>query len=187
MRADALRNRDAILDATLRTLNADPGASIAQIAAEAGISRITFYGHFSSRDRLLDAVGERVIDRVDAQLAALDVAGGPWQVLETMIQTQWRLVDELSGFIRAAQEQLPAERIRELHAGPITRIQGLIQAGRDDGSFRTDHSLQWQTTCFFAIIHGAATELRSGRLSEADAAHVIPQTVHALLTPPARP
>lgn len=185
-RADASRNRDAILDATVRTLSADPGASIATIAAEAGISRITLYGHFSSREQLLDAAGERVIERVDTQLAAIDATGGSWPALETMIQTQWRLVDELAGFIRAAEQQLPAKRIHELHAGPIARVQHLIRAGRDDGTFRTDHSLEWQTTCLFAIIHGAATELRSGRLDEADSPQVIPDTIRSLLTPPVR-
>lgn len=183
-RADASRNRDAILQAALRSLNANPNASIAQIAADAGISRITFYGHFSSREQLLDAVAVRAMERIDATLAEIDLAQGPWAALETMIQSQWRLVDELNGLVHAAEHQMPAERVHQLHAGPIGRVQALIQAGRDDGTFRTDQDLTWQTACFFSILHGAAAELRSGRLSEEAAARALPDTIHAILQQP---
>ncbi len=79
---------------------------------------------------------------------------------------------------------MPADRVHELHSRPIARVQALIRAGRDDGSFRTDHTLEWQVSCFFAILHGAGAELRSGRLGEEDAARVIPETIHAMLRPP---
>lgn len=182
-RADASRNRDAIIDAGLRLLNENPAVSIAEIAAAAGVSRITFYGHFSSRDELLDAVSAWTMARVEAEIATIDVHQGPWPSLEALIQSQWRLVAEFSGVVRAAEQAAP-ERVRHHHAGPIARVQALMRAGREDGSFRTDQSLEWQIACFFAILHGAAAELSSGRLSEAEAATVIPETVHALLRPP---
>ena len=180
-RADATRNRDAIIDAALERLNANPTASIADISAAAGISRITFYGHFSSREKLLDAVVERTTDRIERQLSQVRTDEAPWPALERLVQTQWRLVGELNGIVLAAEHLVPAERIHELHARPIARVHELIDAGRQDGTFRTDHSLQWQVACFFAILHGAAAELRSGRLTEDQAAHVIPETVQALL------
>jgi AcrR family transcriptional regulator len=48
--------RDAILAAAHRTLVDDPGASIATVTAEAGVSRATFYRHFDSRAELLAAL-----------------------------------------------------------------------------------------------------------------------------------
>jgi AcrR family transcriptional regulator len=48
--------REAILRAARRTLAADPGASVAAIAAEGGVSRATFYRYFASRASLLEAL-----------------------------------------------------------------------------------------------------------------------------------
>jgi AcrR family transcriptional regulator len=61
--------RDAIVEAARRTLAVDPGAPVAAIVADAGVSRATFYRYFPSRDALLDdldinrdpGTGERIL------------------------------------------------------------------------------------------------------------------------------
>ncbi|MES2169657.1 MAG: helix-turn-helix domain-containing protein, partial [Actinomycetota bacterium] len=52
-RRDATENRGALLDAARALLNRDPSASLEAIAAEAGLSRRSVYGHFANRDDLL--------------------------------------------------------------------------------------------------------------------------------------
>jgi AcrR family transcriptional regulator len=56
MGVEAQPARGAILDAARGLLQADPGASIADVAAAAGVSRATFYRHFPSRTALHDAL-----------------------------------------------------------------------------------------------------------------------------------
>jgi AcrR family transcriptional regulator len=48
--------RQTIEAAARRTLAADPGATVAAIAADAGVSRATFYRYFPSRSGLLEAL-----------------------------------------------------------------------------------------------------------------------------------
>ncbi len=60
MNTDSGSRRDAILQAARRTLAEDAAASVAVIAADAGVSRATFYRYFASRAALLD---ELDIDR----------------------------------------------------------------------------------------------------------------------------
>jgi serine phosphatase RsbU (regulator of sigma subunit) len=61
-RADALRNRERILDAAERLLEQSPSATLADIAAAAGVSRSTLHRRFADRDALLSAVGDRPQD-----------------------------------------------------------------------------------------------------------------------------
>ncbi|MBA3262624.1 MAG: serine/threonine-protein phosphatase [Thermoleophilaceae bacterium] len=58
-RADALRNRERILDAAERMLERSPSASLADIAAAAGVARSTLHRRFRTRDELLAAVRDR--------------------------------------------------------------------------------------------------------------------------------
>src|SRR5688500_4169220 len=61
-RADALRNRERILDAAERMLTRAPSATLADIAAAAGVSRSTLHRRFQNRDKLIAALGERPQD-----------------------------------------------------------------------------------------------------------------------------
>lgn len=58
-RADALRNRERILDAAERMFERSPSASLAEIATAAGVSRSTLHRRFASRDMLLAALQGR--------------------------------------------------------------------------------------------------------------------------------
>jgi serine phosphatase RsbU (regulator of sigma subunit) len=58
-RGDALRNRERILDAADRLLRQSPGATLADVAAAAGVSRATLYRHFKGRDGLKEALEQR--------------------------------------------------------------------------------------------------------------------------------
>ncbi len=72
-RADALANRDRILDVARATLTADPDASLSSIAKVAGVGQGTLYRHFPTREALVLDVYRREIDEIvtlaDALLA----------------------------------------------------------------------------------------------------------------------
>jgi serine phosphatase RsbU (regulator of sigma subunit) len=61
-RADAVRNRERILDAAERMLQRSPSATLAEIAAAAGVARSTLHRRFPNRDDLLAALRDRSRD-----------------------------------------------------------------------------------------------------------------------------
>src|ERR687896_1565879 len=63
-RADALRNRERILDAAGRMLARSPSATLADIAAAGGVSRSPLHRRFHNRDQLVAALRERPQDPV---------------------------------------------------------------------------------------------------------------------------
>src|SRR5262249_62035047 len=54
--------RPSLLDVAAEVLVADPAASLAEVAAAAGIGRTTLHKQYATRDDLLCAVGHRGID-----------------------------------------------------------------------------------------------------------------------------
>lgn len=182
-----MRNRDAILQAAAECLSVDPSASLADIAQAAGIARITLYGHFSSRNELLAELVRTSMERVEAELASVDLSGSVWHALESLVASSWRLVNSLSVLRGVAEQALPDEEMHDSHTNPRTRVEHLLARGRADGSFRDDQSIAWQTACYFSLLHGAAAEVRAGRLREDEVQSSLIQTLRALLqAPPAR-
>ncbi|MDQ0893720.1 TetR/AcrR family transcriptional regulator [Agromyces ramosus] len=180
-RSDAVRNRDAILDAAIECLSEDPTASMADIAKAAGVGRVTVYGHFSSRELLLESVLIRTIDRSEADLAGIDLDGDPVAALERLVRRSWRIVETFHRLLGAAEESLSNDRILAHHAEPMARVQGLIARGQRDGAMRRDLRAEWLSACFTAVLHAAAGELRGGRLTEAEADRVVVATVISLV------
>lgn len=186
VRSDSTRNREAILEAAAECLADNPSASLADIAEAAGIARITLYGHFSSRNDLLTALVHTSMARVEQELSAVDMSGDPWQALESLAASSWRLVTNLNVLRGVVEQALPAEVVHGSHGDPRTRVGLLLARGRADGVFRADQSVDWQTACYFSLLHGAAAEVRAGRLADDEVSSLLFPTLRAMLrVPPA--
>ena len=184
-RADARRNSAAILDAATDCLARDPETSVADIAAAAGVGRITLYGHFKTRAELVDAVLTRTIQRADVILDTIDAGGDPRDALARLVDSSWQIVQQFSNILLAAQRELPAERIRGVHDPILLRVRSLIARGQRAGAFRSDLPRQWLITTAFSLMHAAAEDAAAGRVREDDAAGLITATLLAAYTPPA--
>ena len=186
-RADAQRSIAAILEAAVEILSRDPEASVSEIAKAAGVGRVTLYGHFPNRAELVDAAFARAIDDGHAALDKVDLTGEPRQALARLIHSSWLLVNRSRALLLAAQTALPPGRIRDLHAGPMQRVQHLVERGQHEGVFRTDLPTSWLVGVMHSVTHAAADEINAGRLIPDDAAGYITATVLACLSAPGQP
>lgn len=186
-RADALRSIDAIVQAAAECLGRNPEASLSEIARAAGVGRVTLYAHFASRAEVVDAAMSRVIGQGNEALDAVDLSGDPLVALARYVEVSWQLVDQARALLVAAQRELPAGRIRELHSGPAARVETLLARGRAEGVMRTDLPIAWLVNVLHAVMHSAADEIRAGRLTSDHAAAHITATVLAAFTAPGQP
>jgi TetR/AcrR family transcriptional repressor of mexCD-oprJ operon len=184
-RADARRNVAAILDAATDCLARDPEVSIADIAAAAGVGRITLYGHFKNRAELVDAVMGRTIEHADAILGTVDPNGDPREELARLVAASWQIVHRFRNILLAAHREIPAERIRGIHDPVLRQVQDLIEWGQHTGAFRTDLPMHWLTTTTFSLMHAAAEDAAAGRLDASDAPRLITATLLGAFTPSA--
>lgn len=184
-RADAERNIAAILQAGTRLLSADPTASVADIAKAAGVGRVTLYGHFPSREALVDAVLDHAVGVAEAVLAddSIDTAPAP-EAMAKLLRSSWEILDRHRRLFLAADRTLATERIRKHHDRPLRRVERLIARGQSAGDFRTDLPLTWLVTTFFSIIHSAAQERETGRLAAEEVEPVLIKTMLTLLSKP---
>ncbi|BAK37564.1 putative TetR family transcriptional regulator [Microlunatus phosphovorus NM-1] len=181
-RADALRNIEAIVDAATRLLAADPDASLNEIAKEAGVGRITLYGHFDSRATLLREVAERAIAHSEQELGEVDLAGDPREALGRLLEASWRLTHRFGALVIAASQALSPEQLRRAHDEPAARVRALLSRGREAGEFRDDVPIDWQLSVVQAILHGASAAVHRGEITAEDAPGLVGDTVLAALS-----
>jgi TetR/AcrR family transcriptional regulator, mexCD-oprJ operon repressor len=178
-RATAERNIEAILDAVERLLERGAPASIVAVANEAGVSRVTVYAHFATREQLLEAVVERTVKRTSEALDEVEPERGPpLEALARVIDVGWRDLDRNNAIAQAAGEQLTAEALRRTHQAAHRRLRKLVDRGRRSGDFRTDVPAEWLVTAFHALIHAAGDDVRAGRMRAGAALDALRKTMH---------
>lgn len=140
LRADACRNRDAIL-AAAREVFAEHGleASLEDIAARANVGIATLYRRFPSRQHLVAAaLVEKVAKYAQAGEAALTI-DDPWTAFTSYVQTICELQAGDRGLADLLSMTLPAdehvERLRRAAHAPVT---ALIDRAKAAGKLRAD-------------------------------------------------
>ncbi len=118
-RADARRNVEVILDAAERCLARDPDASMSDIATEAGLGRVTIYGHFKSRQDLIEVVVRRVLAAANDALGEVDLTGDAAGALSRLVDATWEVTARSGSLLVAAEKALPATMVREAHSGDL--------------------------------------------------------------------
>ena len=187
-RADARRNIEAIVEAAERCLSRDPDASMSDIANEAGLGRITIYGHFKTRAELVEVVARRVLADANALLSSVDLHGDPAHALARLVQASWEVTTRSGSLVVAAERALPPHVVRELHAGDLEeRVRRFLARGQRSRAFRSDLSTDWLVALFHTTLHAAANEVHAGRLDRNEATETITKTLLAAYVPPAGP
>lgn len=104
-RAEA--NRRHILAVATRELSRDPDASMDDVARAAGVVRRTVYGHFPSREVLIDGITDEAAREVEEALAhATEGAGSTAGALVGSMVATWRIGDRYRLLIALARRDL---------------------------------------------------------------------------------
>src|SRR5215468_6743024 len=179
----AERNVEAILDAAEELLQSQGHTSIAAVAAQAGVSRVTVYAHFPNWTALLEAAVERAVRQTMTALQSVHPDDGPpVEALERLLAATWQHLARYGAMAAAVAELLSPEAVTRTHQAAHHAVGALLERGQADGSFRTDLPLRWLVTASIALVHACADEVRAGHIDEHDAIRILTTTVHDLLT-----
>lgn len=122
--------RRGILLAAARVLAAREGASMADIAAAAEITRGTLYRHFPRRESLIRALEAAANEEAGRRLAEANLAQVPAE--EALARATRALVAVGEDFIVLLRERRPPE------PGFTAPLEALLERGREGGQIRTD-------------------------------------------------
>ncbi|RSN12996.1 TetR family transcriptional regulator [Nonomuraea sp. WAC 01424] len=182
--AAAERSIARIVSAARELLSSDPNVTTDDIAQAAGVGRMTLYGHVRTRADLVEAAVADTLRAGEEPLASVDLSGDARAAMTRLLASSWELVAESAALLAAAEGVLPAGRVRDLHAEPVRRMAELVGRGQEQGVFRTDLPNAWLVSLTHYILHGAANEVRQGRLARDVAADVVTKSIESALAGP---
>jgi AcrR family transcriptional regulator len=140
-RADAIRNRDRVLQAATAVFNTGgPDASLEAVAREAGVGIGTLYRHFPTRQALFEAVYRREVEHLGDLADQLKDQAGPVEALRQWLRSGVAFVATKKGM--SAALELTVSASSDLTAFSLQRLSeavGLLLARAvETGDIRTD-------------------------------------------------
>ncbi|UUN30694.1 TetR/AcrR family transcriptional regulator [Streptomyces sp. FIT100] len=137
LRADALKNREHILQVAHDAFAESGTTSLNAIAKRAGVGPGTLYRHFPTREDLILAVYRhdvrRLVDSVPGVLAAAPTPLDAFRAWFHTLADYVRLKHGLGEALHAAAVQ---DAVNETYAPVTAAVAGLLRACEEDGSVR---------------------------------------------------
>jgi len=142
-RADAVRNRERVLEAAKAVFSAGgPDASLEAVARRAGVGIGTLYRHFPTREALFEAVYRREVQQLGELAEQLKNEAKPVDALRRWLRSNVEFVATKKGM--SAALALAVQSSSELHAFSFDRLTKAIGALLDRavaaGEIRSDIS-----------------------------------------------
>ena len=157
----------SLLDVAAEVLVADPSASLTQVAEAAGIGRTTLHKQYATREDLLRAVGNRVIDlweQVTEVASADDADGGLRAAIEAMIP----IGPQLAFLWRTPSFDHDQDLETRWNAFTQQTL-AILKRAQDRGVISAAVPDWWLLSTFHAVIYIASERVQLGHLARLDA------------------
>ncbi len=184
-RVVAEHNLTAILDVTEALVRQGGVVSYSAVAAGAGVSRPTVYAHFPDRAALLSAVAERALADAAAAIASARPEQGPAdEALRRVVLAAWEHLARHQEIARATVSEVPHHVLHAAHDQVVSVLEGLVERGRQERTFRRDLDPEWLVAATLALIHTAAAGVRRGNLEETRAVQALVTSIRDVCVGP---
>ena len=143
LRADARRNRQAVIDAA-KQLFAEQGldAQIPDLARHAGVGVGTVYRHFPTKEQLIAAIAAEHFDRLAARARESLESADPWDGLCDFIRFSVQIQADDRGLSEVMGSRPVVIDTAARAAGLVEVSEELVRRAQDSGQLRPD--VDWQ-------------------------------------------
>ena len=166
---------EAIVEAAIRLLNANAGATMCEIAARAGVGRATLHRHFRTRSDLVSAIGSRCIQEMNAAVGADQTAGLPaLERLRSMFQAVIPLGDRYS-FLSI--ESPDDASMRQGYRAQLRWVAALVEDLKEQGNIDRDVPTRWVVAQIDQLVWAAWNGIAEGYLTNDEASQLAVRTL----------
>ncbi|MFC4014075.1 TetR/AcrR family transcriptional regulator [Nonomuraea purpurea] len=159
------RTRRAILDAALSVLSKNIGASLADIAAEAGVGRTTIHRHFPERSDLMAALGTHLLDQIEVATRRARLEEGPaMEALERVCQEYFELGEGL--WFAFENPQITEWTDWESETESDRTLARVVERGHAEGSIDPELPAAWVAQVLWAVLYAAWQHTRENAASK---------------------
>lgn len=166
---------EAIVEAAIRSMNANPGASMSEIATRAGVGRATLHRHFRTRDDLLDTIGARCIEEMNAAVLAVDSEGHPAiERLRIMFEAVVPLGDRYN-FLRYDTGRY--EDSEDAYKAQLQWVASLVYDLKAEGNLDPQIPARWAIAQIDQLVWSAWKEVSDRHLTAGEASELAIRTL----------
>lgn len=157
------RTRRAILDAGTAVLAQNPTASLADVAAAAGVGRTTVHRYFAERSDLVDAIGADVLDKIGAATDRARPDDGPaLTALERVCQEYFELGESLAIIFDESMAATWNWASWEEDTEADLALARLVDRGREEGTLDGRLDTDWIVQVLWSLLYVAWQRNRGG-------------------------
>jgi AcrR family transcriptional regulator len=167
--AARLGARPPLLDVAAEVLVTDPAASLAEVAAAAGIGRTTLHKHYATRDDLLRAVGHRAIDLLEQAIDEATAAEHGDGELRALVAALIPIGPQLAFLWRTPAFDHMEDLDERWQAVVQERTLAVLRRAQELGILAADLPGWWLGQMLSSVVYVAAESVRAGRLAPLDA------------------
>lgn len=169
--------RQELLNAASELLALNPAASLADIAAHAGIGKATLHRYFASRDDLMLALAQRALALVSEAIEqSAPEEGSAIEALTRIIERLVPLGDKLFFLLREASLEAHPD-LAEADAATIDPVLQLIARGQASSELRTDLSAKWIAHHLDYALFATWQAVHDGAVARKEAARLLVTTL----------
>jgi AcrR family transcriptional regulator len=175
-RADALVNRQAVIEAAIELLPAHPEASMQEIADFSGVGRTTIYRHFPNRDALLEAVTEFAMAESRRLIGEILDRGMP---VDQTLRIVCRKNMEIGMRFRVlhAFRDVTSPLIRAMTRAADSPVPRYLVEAQRRGEVRDDLPPSWLRATFVSLTTSMIGDVVAKRLDPSEAGDVLGETI----------
>src|SRR5436189_2147271 len=140
LRADAVRNRERVLEAAKAVFSAGGAdASLEAVAKRAGVGIGTLYRHFPTREALLEAAYRNEVTQLSDAADELLAAHAPDEALELWMDRFVAYAGAKKGMGNALRAMVSSsELFADARRMNVAAIERMLEAGAQSGTIRSD-------------------------------------------------
>jgi AcrR family transcriptional regulator len=176
------RTRRAILDAAVRVLGANPGASLAEVAAAAGVGRTTLHRYFPERADLREGI---IVDGLERSRAAIDRArlgeGAAPDALVRLCAEHFELGEVL--LLIFSDPDLMADPRWSAEDEEVLAVRSVIERGQAEGTIDASQPSTWIEAMLWALLYTAWDHARARGTSRHEALDLCLRSLRRAIAP----